>query len=71
MGPWRCDVIVKSQASEGGSFGEIKLDCREAKAERDSHKRGQIERSAAEVNDKVLMTSSNERVKKEIKKDTV
>ena len=66
LGPWRCDGTVKCQASERGSFGEIKLDCREAKAERDFLKSGQIERRAAEVN---LLTSSNMRVIKEIKKD--
>ena len=37
-----------------------------AKAERDSLKRGQIERSGAEVNNKDLPTSSNVRVKKEM-----
>ena len=66
LGPWRYDVTVKSQASERGSFGEIKLDCEEAKAERDSLKRGRIERSAAGVNNKDLPTSSNVRVKKEM-----
>ena len=64
--PWRYDKREESPA-RGGSFGEIKLDCKEARAERDSNKRGQLGRSAAEENGVDLRLAANKRMKKEIK----
>ena len=49
-GPWRWDEKVEGPTEGGGPFGEIKLDLREARAERDANKEGQIGRSAAEEN---------------------
>ena len=60
------DEGFDEDVDEGELLKSEERDCREAKAERDSLKSGQIERRAAEVN---LLTSSNMRVIKEIKKD--
>ena len=65
--PWRFDERGESSTRGGGSFGEIKLDCKEARDGRDSNKRGQPGRSAAEENGVDLRLAANKRMKKEIK----
>ena len=64
--PWRFDEGGEDLLTRGGgSVGEIKLDCREARAERDSNM--QVGRSAPEERGEDLRSGANKKMKKEIK----